>query len=346
MAGTGNHSSSSAIGSSFNDLTSKDYYADSYAHFGIHEEMLKDSVRTGSYRNAMYNNKHLFKGKTVLDVGCGTGILSMFAAKAGAAKVVGIDMSNIIDQAEKIIEANGFKDTITLVKGKLEEVELPIQQFDIIVSEWMGYFLLYESMLDTVLLARDKYLAPGGMLFPDTATIYLAAIEDQEYKEEKINFWDNVYGFDYSCIKDIALREPLVDTVEMKAVVSDPCQIKHIDLRTARKEDLTFDVPFKLKITRNDFVHAFLAWFDISFGCTHKPVRFSTGPHAAYTHWKQTVFYTPETLTVSEGQEIIGTLACAPNARNNRDLDISISYSIPASGATPRQSATVQYKMY
>lgn len=51
----------------------------------------------------------------------------------------------------------------------------------------MGYFLLYESMLDTVLLARDKYLAPGGLLFPDTATIYLAAIEDQDYKEEKIN---------------------------------------------------------------------------------------------------------------------------------------------------------------
>ena len=76
---------------------------------------------------------------------------------------------------------------ITLVKGKLEEAELPIQQFDIIISEWMGYFLLYESMLDTVLLARDKYLKPGGLIFPDHATLYLAAIEDQEYKEEKIN---------------------------------------------------------------------------------------------------------------------------------------------------------------
>jgi hypothetical protein len=53
--------------------------------------------------------------------------------------------------------------------------------------QWMGYFLLYESMLDTVLLARDKYLAPDGLLFPDKATIYLAAIEDQDYKEEKIN---------------------------------------------------------------------------------------------------------------------------------------------------------------
>jgi hypothetical protein len=75
---------------------------------------------------------------------------------------------------------------ITLVKGKLEEVELPIKEFDIIISEWMGYFLLYESMLDTVLLARDKYLKPDGLLFPDQASIYIAAIEDEDYKAEKI----------------------------------------------------------------------------------------------------------------------------------------------------------------
>jgi len=324
------------------DMTSRDYYADSYAHFGIHEEMLKDSVRTGSYRAAIVNNGHLFKGKTVLDVGCGTGILSMFAAKAGAKHVVGIDMSNIIDQAQKIIEANGFKDSITLVKGKLEEAELPLDKFDIIISEWMGYFLLYESMLDTVLLARDKYLKQGGLIFPDTATLYLAAIEDQDYKEEKINFWDNVYGFDYSCIKDIALREPLVDTVELKAVVTDPCLIKHIDLLTAKKEDLTFAAPFTLTATRNDYIHAFLAWFDISFECTHKRVQFSTGPHAQYTHWKQTVFYTPSTLTVSEGQKVTGRVTCAPNAKNNRDLDIAISYK---TDQDPSENF-IQYKMY
>jgi protein arginine N-methyltransferase 1 len=334
--GSSNHVSADVRADS---MTSRDYYADSYAHFGIHEEMLKDTVRTGSYRAAIVNNSHLFKGKTVLDVGCGTGILSMFAAKAGASHVVGIDMSNIIDQAQNIIETNGFKDTITLVKGKLEEAELPITQFDIIISEWMGYFLLYESMLDTVLLARDKYLKPGGLMFPDNAKMYLAAIEDQDYKEDKINFWDNVYGFDYSCIKGIALREPLVDTVELKAVVTDPYMLKHIDLLTVQKEDLMFIVPFTLTATRNDYIHAFLAWFDVSFDCTHKKIQFSTGPHAQYTHWKQTVFYTPSTVTISEGEKITGTLSCAPNARNNRDLDITIEYT------SGKQTTKVDYKM-
>ena len=109
-----------------------------------------------------------------------------FAVKAGAKHVIGVDMSTIIEKAREIVAANGMADKITLLQGKMEEVELPFPQVDIIVSEWMGYFLLYESMLDTVLYARDKYLAPGGLIFPDKATLFLAGIEDGEYKDEKI----------------------------------------------------------------------------------------------------------------------------------------------------------------
>merc|ERR1711978_225328 len=129
------------------EMTSKDYYFDSYAHFGIHEEMLKDEVRTLTYRNSMYHNKHLFKDKVVLDVGCGTGILSMFAAKAGAKKVIGIDMSSIVEHAQNIVKNNNLDHIVTILKGKVEEVELPegIEKVDIIVSEWMGYCLFYES---------------------------------------------------------------------------------------------------------------------------------------------------------------------------------------------------------
>ncbi|PWN21416.1 S-adenosyl-L-methionine-dependent methyltransferase [Microstroma glucosiphilum] len=328
------------------EMTSRDYYADSYAHFGIHEEMLKDEVRTLAYRNAIMNNPHLFKGKTVLDVGCGTGILCMFAAKAGAKKVVGVDMSNIIDQAKVIVEKNGFGDVITLVKGKLEEVDLglgPDGKVDVIISEWMGYFLLYESMLDTVLDARDKYLAPGGIMMPDEATLYLSAIEDQEYKNEKIGFWDDVYGFDYSCIKDIALKEPLVDTVELKAVVCDPAKVLHLDLTKCTKADLTFSNTFTLKASRNDYVHAFLGWFDIGFEACHKPVRFSTGPHSRYTHWKSTVFYIPEALMLSQDQEIKGSIKVSPNERNHRDLDIVLGWEVQGQGEEGK--GEMAYKM-
>ena len=95
-------------------------------------------------------------------------------------------MSTIIDKAKEIVEANGMSDKITLLQGKMEEVKLPFDKVDIIISEWMGYFLLYESMLDTVLYARDKYLVKDGLIFPDKATIFMAGIEDGDYKEEKI----------------------------------------------------------------------------------------------------------------------------------------------------------------
>ncbi|KAJ2774684.1 Nuclear SAM-dependent mono-and asymmetric methyltransferase [Coemansia nantahalensis] len=324
-------------------MTSKDYYFDSYAHFGIHEEMLKDEVRTVSYRDSILSNKHLFQNKVVLDVGCGTGILSMFAAKAGAKHVIGVDMSNIIDKAKLIVEENGLSDKITLLKGKMEEVVLPFDKVDIIISEWMGYFLLYESMLDTVLLARDKYLAPGGKIFPDTATMVLSAIEDGDYKQDKLSFWDNVYGFKMTCIKEAAMREPLVDTVESRVINASQCKFKTIDILTVTKEELTFDVPFELSIARDDYVHAFIAWFDIEFRACHKPVRFSTGPFAKYTHWKQTVFYTKGTLAVCKGDTIKGTIACAPNAENPRDLDITIDYELE--GKEDSAHERLEYRM-
>ncbi|XP_054264862.1 protein arginine N-methyltransferase 1-like [Macrosteles quadrilineatus] len=308
------------------EMTSRDYYFDSYAHFGIHEEMLKDEVRTKTYRNSMYHNKHLFKGKIVLDIGCGTGILSMFAAKAGASKVIGIECSNIVDYAKQIVEANNLSEVVTIVKGKVEEVTLPdgITHVDIIISEWMGYCLFYESMLDTVLYARDKWLRPDGMLFPDRAMLFVCGIEDRQYKDEKINWWDDVYGFDMSSIRKVAISEPLVDVVDPKQVVTNACLLKEVDLYTVTKEDLDFNTQFNLQVRRNDYIQALVTFFTMEFTKCHKRIGFSTAPEQPYTHWKQTVFYLNDYLTVKKNEEIYGSFAMKPNQRNNRDLDFTI----------------------
>eukprot|EP00037_Helgoeca_nana_P037684 m.17094 g.17094 ORF g.17094 m.17094 type:complete len:346 (-) comp9220_c1_seq1:162-1199(-) len=324
-------------------LTSKDYYFDSYAHYGIHEEMLKDEVRTLTYRAAIMQNRDLFKGKVVLDVGCGTGILSMFAARAGAKHVYGVDFSSIIEQARQIVNDNGLADQVTLIRGKCEEVELPVPKVDIIISEWMGYALLYESMLPSVLFARDKWLVEGGLMLPDRTTMIVSAIEDHKFKEEKINWWEDVYGFNMSCIKELATLEPLVDIVPPDQIVTDYCCIKDIDTTVCTAADLNFSAPFTLTASRDDYVHALVIHFDTYFGKLRSATEFSTGPLAMRTHWKQTVFYLPEVLEVKGGEVISGSITCAPNASNPRDLDFVIEYTFK--GEIMQSTASSTYKM-
>ncbi|PWA80396.1 protein arginine N-methyltransferase 1 [Artemisia annua] len=310
------------------DKTSADYYFDSYSHFGIHEEMLKDVVRTKTYQNVIYKNKHLFNGKIVLDVGAGTGILSLFCAKAGAKHVYAIECSQMADMAKEIVKANGYSNVITVLKGKVEEIDLPVPQVDIIISEWMGYFLLYENMLNTVLYARDKWLVKDGIVLPDNATLHLTAIEDSEYKDDKIEFWKNVYGFDMSCIRKQSMMEPLVDTVDHNQIVTNSVLLKSMNISKMTSGDASFTAPFKLVAERDDYIHALVAYFDVSFSVCHKMTGFSTGPKSRTTHWKQTVLYLEDVLTICQGEFITGTMTVTQNKKNPRDLDITLKKKV------------------
>jgi protein arginine N-methyltransferase 1 len=313
------------------------YYFDSYSGHGIHEEMLKDEIRTTAYKNAIVFNPELLKGKIVLDVGCGTGILCMFAAQAGARHVFGVDCSAMAETATKIVAANGFSDRITIVRGKVEEIELPglaalspDMKVDVIVSEWMGYGLLYEAMLDSVLVARDRFLRAGGVMLPDKSALYVCGLEDAEFRASKLDFWYDVYGFDMSPVRELSIREAVVDAVSADNVLTTQAPIFWCDTHDVTLPDLqVFKHEIELRATRSETMHALLLYFDVDFSRGSVPVFFTTGPHAKTTHWKQVVLYLAEPIALEVGEVVTGTIRISQNPDNKRELVIDAMLESP-----------------
>ncbi|KAK0555161.1 hypothetical protein OC844_006084 [Tilletia horrida] len=266
-----------------NDRLDDQHYFTSYASNDIHQTMISDSVRTLSYAKFILSpaNAHLFRGKTVMDVGCGSGILSLFAARAGAANVLAIDASDIADRTVQNIQENGFGHVIRVFKGKIEDLGPQLAPYegkvDVIVSEWMGYFLIYEAMLPSVLHARDRYLrkpsqvnadgtsSDGGILAPSHTRMTLAGVEDAELLHERIHFWEDVYGFKMTAMTKGLTDDAYTEGLKKEALITDTANIFDLPLMTMSTKQPEFVSAFTLKATRKGTIHAFLSWFDTWF---------------------------------------------------------------------------------
>ncbi|KAJ9474547.1 putative Protein arginine N-methyltransferase 1 (putative) [Pseudozyma hubeiensis] len=255
-----------------NDAEDDILYFDSYSTNSIHQTMITDSARTLSYAAFLLapENSHLILGKIVMDVGCGTGILSMFAARAGAKQVIAIDASAIVERAQQNIEANGFGHIIKVHRGKLEDLASELQPYegkvDLLVSEWMGYFLLYENMLPSVLVARDRYLAPTGVLAPNRMTMHLAAFSSPALLQTKLKFWEDVHGFDMKAMTTGLLEEAFVDVLDKEEVVSDSQCFADLDLPKLPARQPEPESDFTLTVEKDvKEVHGFISWFDTFF---------------------------------------------------------------------------------
>lgn len=220
------------------------HYFESYGANDIHAVMIQDKVRTSTYARYILGTPSVFENAIVLDVGCGTGILSLFAARAGARKVFAVDASDIAMKAEKIVKANDLDSVITVIRGKVEDIQLPEGvKVDVIISEWMGYALLYESMLDSVLVARDRFLKLDGVMAPAHSRMMLGLCDASEIVKDRITFWNDVYGgylfdasktvfesavigFDMSVMAEEMYHEAVIDVVGSHAMLSTPSVVK------------------------------------------------------------------------------------------------------------------------
>ncbi|MBI2265114.1 MAG: 50S ribosomal protein L11 methyltransferase [Armatimonadetes bacterium] len=189
-----------------------------FGDVATHVRMLWDYTRTSAYREAISRN---VRGKTVLEIGCGTGILACFAAIAGAKHVYAIEESAIISVAREITKANGLQEVITLIPGNSTDAELP-EKVDLIYSEIIGINPLEERLIPTLSDGVSRFLKPGGTTMPSHFSLWVAGIESDLLEERYLRAeehtavverFSEVYGLDLSSIAD-HYRESVIQSLE------------------------------------------------------------------------------------------------------------------------------------
>ncbi|KAL9925554.1 arginine methyltransferase 8 [Glossina fuscipes fuscipes] len=276
-----------------------DNYFTHYENLEVHELMLRDRPRQQAYKKAIELNANFFKDKIVLDVGCGTGILSAFCAKAGAKLVYAVEASNLAEIALKVMEDNGLTSVVKVFHSKIEDFCLPtsIAKVDIIVSEWMGFYLLHEGMLDSVLFARDNFLKPDGLMFPTECAIYVAPCS----VPCRFDDWNNVDGV---CLKSFSSQLRKQNSNKPEILQISPEQLLHrgavahwMNLMDVNRTDLD-EIAFEevLVAEKSGKHQGFCIWFECRFPSEdyEDAIILSTAPNCSITHWKQCVVVLPE----------------------------------------------------
>ena len=277
-------------------------YFDSYGNLSAHSLMLRDKPRMEMYSRALAQSKSAIEGKIVVDVGSGTGILSMICAKTCNPKHVYAIEANkyIANLSRMIIEQNGLQDVITVINKPVEEVnhtdwKHTDEKADVLVSEWMGFYLVHEAMLDSVLWARDFLCNPNPLIMPSSCRIWAAIIRNEKFRAEELEIWAQpvICGIDMSSIGMARAAEltatPQIEILEPNQLLSHPSVVFDFDLNTLDRLNFA-GLPLKanvsLKIETEGIFSSIGLWFDVSFKGTD--VVLDTSPFHPPTHWKQT----------------------------------------------------------
>lgn len=213
-------------------------------------------------------------------------------------------------------------------------VDMYAVQADIIISEPMGFMLIHERMLESYIIARKRFLKPGGLMFPTTGTIFTAPFTDATLWTEqasKVAFWHNsdFFGLDLTSLADAASKDhfsqPVVGYIDPSSLMAGTTVDHTIDFANDAPESLqTITIPFEFTANRTGVCHGLAAWFDVAFNGSTERVVLNTGPYYPGTHWYQCRLLLREPIAVNAGQRLSGQLLCVGNERYSYNLTLSM----------------------
>lgn len=253
--------------------------------------MVKDHRRTEAFAQAI--REVVKKTDVVLDVGTGTGLLAMLAARAGARRVYAIDQAEVTQTAANLIKANGLDAKVKVFRGFAQDLQLD-EPVSLIISEWLGNFGFVEAMLDDVIAARDKNLAPGGRMLPSHIELLLAPVDEPLlYYQDGPGAWrEPVFGLDLSSLEALELAQGrgIQTRVEPGAQLATGASLFELDLAKAGTEDPFREGKLHFVVKRDGVLNGFVGWFSARLS---PGVVLDTGPHLPETHWSQSYIAFP-----------------------------------------------------
>jgi precorrin-6B methylase 2 len=264
----------------------------SYDDISIHLRMLSDRIRTDAYRAAI--RAVVRPGDTVIDFGCGTGVLSLFASFAGAEAIYAIDRSPLIHSAKAIADANGAS-SIRFLACDAGEVEID-RKADVLVSEWMGHFGLYEWMLEPLIDLRTRYLRKGGTVIPERVSFVAAFVTDRREHERLSFFRQRQYGIDFSFVEEWPFST--VQLVNLESTDVDDSTLNMGDLTLADCVRTPAVLTAKHLSPRSILAMGLCGWFRARLS---EGIEIDTGPFSPRTHWRQLFFPFGRPLEVNAG---------------------------------------------
>ncbi|HSS63322.1 MAG TPA: 50S ribosomal protein L11 methyltransferase, partial [Gammaproteobacteria bacterium] len=227
-----------------------------------HAAMVADGTRTGAYLRAL--EQTVTPGCIVADIGTGVGILALFAARLGARLVYAIEPDASIRVAEQIARDNGLHKRIRFIKDVSTAVA-PACRADIIVSDLHGVLPLFGNHLHAVIDARERLLAPGGMLIPAEDRIYVAPVEAEDHYAAIAGPWEkSPLGLDLGAARNQAINAWHRHRPGAVAPLAPGELWTTLDYRSVEKLDA--DGECRWGIRRAGTLHGFSVWFESQLG--------------------------------------------------------------------------------